>query len=136
MRRWLKSAGLSSKTEFLAEPVKDSWSEFLWGGYSKVRSIKNGLSSPRFYRTIGSQQYWHPERNNFTMPRRFDALHKAKDRVRASLNQYGLIAAPRVPPPAVGEVLDVSVDERVRRNPRYRPPNLKPFSIALRGGHE
>lgn len=120
--------------EFLAAPVRDSWAEFLWGGYSKVRGVKNALSSPRFYRTIGSRQFWASGRGNVSPPRRFEKLHKAREWMRDRLVAQGVIEAPPTQPPAVGEVLDRSVDQRVRRNPGYRPPNLKPFFDAVTWG--
>lgn len=118
---------IRDRSAFLAEPVKDSWTEFMSGAYANVRNVKNAFGSPRFYRTIGSPDFWEPGREDFSMPRRFDSLHKARERFRATLERGEWVA--RVPkvPAAVGEVLDGSVDERVRRNPLYRPPNLKPF---------
>lgn len=118
---------IRDRDAFLAEPVKDSWNEFLGGGYAKVRNIKNALDSPRFYRTIGSREFWAPGRENFTMPRRFELWHQARENVRLSLERNGYVAPRPALPAAVGEVLDSSVDERVRMNPLYRPPNLKPF---------
>ncbi|MDM0014782.1 DUF2235 domain-containing protein [Variovorax sp. J22P168] len=118
---------IRDRSAFLSEPVKDSWAEFLSGGYAKVRNVKNAFTSPRFYRTIGSREFWEPGREDFAMPRRFDTLHKAGERIRLGLERRGWVDPAKRPDPAVGEVLDGSVDERVRRNRLYRPPNLKPF---------
>lgn len=113
-----------------AAPVCDSWSEFLGGGYALTRQMKNALDSPRFYRTVGSRPFWRRGAAEAALPRRFDRMHKMIAKARARLEQTGLVQQRAAPPPAVGEVLDRSVEQRVRRNPGYRPPNLRPFFDA------
>jgi len=58
---------------------------------------------------------------------RFPRLYKTVANVQGWLESKQLVAAKPIVPPAVGEVLDYTVDERVRRDPQYRPPNLKVF---------
>lgn len=114
-----------------AAPVCDSWSEFLRGSYALTRQISNAFDSPRFYRTVGSQAYWQRSAVDAALPQRFRHMHTVFGKARTWIAERGLIrrrAAP--PPPAVGEVLDYTVEARVHRNPGYRPPNLKPFFDA------
>ena len=111
--------------EFYAAPISDSWSDFLWGAYSKVRTVKNVFDSPRFYRNVGSRHFWHPSRVEPAVQPRFKWLHRARERLRDTLVERQLIDPKPAVPSAVGEKLDHTVEERVRRDPSYRPPNLK-----------
>lgn len=123
---------IRDKAAFFSEPVKDSWAEFLGGGYAAVRNVKNVFNSPRFYRTIGSPECWNSDQLEFDMPVRFAALRRTGRRIKNSFEKFEWLKLDnqlkeKKPNQAVGQVLDWSVDERVRRNPMYRPPNLKPF---------
>jgi uncharacterized protein (DUF2235 family) len=50
------------RQEFLAAPIVDSWSEFLGGTYAAARAITHRRATRRYYRPIGSEAYWHPNR--------------------------------------------------------------------------
>jgi len=113
--------------QFYGAPVTDSWSDFLGGTYSKMRAVTHCLDSPRFYRKIGSRSYWSPGHDEWGAQPRAPRLHRAYRRTRGWLERHDFVKPAIAEPPAVGEVLDRTVDERVRRDPGYRPPNLKVF---------
>ena len=113
--------------EFLAAPIADSWSEFLWGSYAKLRTVTHVPRARRFYRPIGTRQFWHPTRLQQIAATRPSWLKRAASRVQAKLVAKQLIEVEPELLGAVGEVIDYTVDQRVRRDPRYRPPNLKMF---------
>ena len=112
---------------FLAAPINDSYGEFLWGTYSKVRAVKNGLGSPRHYRTIGSRAFWHPDQIGDGKSLHVNVIQKLGKFAFLKLQDYGVVNRPAPTIPAVGEFLDGSVDARVRRDKNYRPQNLQPF---------
>lgn len=115
---------VTDRGQLCSFPLADSWSEFLGGSYSKYRTLRHGMGSPRFYRTIGSPQYWHPDRLVAAAP---GTARRMLDKVKGGLANWVSSGGETTPEVGVGQVIDASVIERVRRNPQYRPPNLKPF---------
>lgn len=113
--------------EFYGAPITDSWSDFLYGGYSKMRAVTQCAASPRFYRKIGTRAYWSQGHQEWGAQPRLRALHGAISGARRWLERRELLSTKAEEPPAVAEVLDWTVDQRVRRVPSYRPPNLKVF---------
>ena len=113
-----------------AAKITDSWWDFMKGAYAVSRHVKNVLGSPRFYRRVGAPSYWRRPSQEVLLPRRFERAHAWLETARKSLSKTGLVDPPKAIVPGVGEVLDYTAVERVRRNSSYRPPNLKAYFDA------